>query len=421
MFESRNPFRISNDVQKKFILVVVGFAVFGLIMTPLISLNVFSQPSDDVLERVPEQAKPAIEKAQEKGQKNGLPKVMFLTTGGTIANMKNPDGTNTRIQLEDVIANIRERYPQPEVAAILDSIDPTFKEVTLVGSSAFTSEIFLTLALEAQKALDGEFDAVIVTQGTTTSEDTCYFLNLLVNTNKPIIVTNSQRQHMSVGNDGDRNLLDSIIVATHPESKGKGALQVEGAKIAGCREVLKNSNRPGAFLAQSMGMLGWLSGGTLSSPTPDIVYYREPVRKHTFTSEFSIMDLLNKDDTFKPLPRVEVLPSYYDAQVDVIDALVSLGVEGLVVQGPAPSGSAFPDQRPRLTELAENGMPIVQTSRNAGTYEGVGVQPRTGPIIGGDDLPSHKARILLQLAMDKTEGLSGDERLDEIERLFNTH
>ena len=175
-------------------------------------------------------------------------------------------------------------------------------------------------------------------------------------------------------------------------------------------------------------MLGWLPGGTLGDPTSeDVVYYREPTRKHTSESEFSINDLVvsngnNNDDnaTFKELPRVEVLPSYYGAQEDVVDALVSLDVEGLVIHGLPPGGGIFDDQEPRLEELAEDGMPIVQTSRNAGAYE-VRVQPSDGPFIGGDDLPSHKARILLQLAMEKTEDLDDDERRDEIQRLFNTH
>jgi L-asparaginase len=368
---------------------------------------------------------------------NGLPRVMFLTTGGTIANRENPNGTQTRIQLPEVMDNIRERYPQPGVAGVLDSIEPSFEEVALVGSGSFDLPEFLTIAWEAQKALDGDFDAVIVTQGTTTSEDTCMFLQLLVNSEKPIVVTNSQRPHMSVGNDGDMNLLNSILVATHPESTGKGAVLVEGAKIMNCREVLKTSDRPGAFLAGSMGALGWLPGGEVDENTFErIVYYREPTRQHTFESEFSIRDLvinstdiMNNTDiinstvnnvTFRQLPRVEVLPSYYGAQPDIVEALVSLGVEGIVIHGLAPSGGIFDDQEPRLEELAQAGTPVVQTSRNAGEYQ-VRVQPQEPPFIGGDDLPSHKARILLQLAMVETEDLSGDERRNEIQRLFNTH
>src|SRR5918997_950428 len=447
MFENGNPpFRQKSKRSKVILSCVLGSILFLSTLTPTLNIPILpSSPSlssfppmipeatasssspplgGQLLEDVPSQAN-----ATANVTENGLPRVMFITTGGTIQNMKNPNGTDTRINLEDTISNIRERYPQPEVQTILDSIDPSFMEVTRIGSGSFDLNEFLTIAWEAQKALDGEFDAVIVTQGTFSSEYTCYFLQLLVNSTKPIIVTNSQRQHMSIGNAGDRYLLDSILVATHPESEGKGALLVHDAQIVSCREVTKNSDRPGAFGAQNLGVLGYLSGGTLSMeatvPEDNVVYYREPTRQHTFESEFSIEDLINSTDinsnvNFRELPRVEVLPSFYSAQSDVVDALVSLGVEGIVIQGLAYTGSPFVDQEDRLMELAEGGMPIVQTHSNQVMYDGR-VPPPDPPFIGGDNLPSHKARILLQLAMVETEDLSGDERRDEIQRLFNTH
>jgi len=98
---------------------------------------------------------------------------------------------------------------------------------------------------------------------------------------------------------------------------------------------------PPCFLAQNLGVLGWLAGGTFSLEQREAVtYYREPSRKHTFKSELAIKDIVNPDGTFKPLPRVEVLPSYYD-KPDVIDALVKLGVQGFVIHSLAPNGSIF--------------------------------------------------------------------------------
>src|SRR5918996_5861023 len=352
---------------------------FLLMFPPVAASSTGPPPGGQLLEGVPSQTN-----ATTNVTEIGLPRVMFITTGGTIQNLELPNGTSTRIDLEDTIANIRERYPQPEVQAILDSINPSFNEVTRIGSEDFDLNEFLTIAWEARKALDGEFDAVIVTQGTFSSEYTCYFLQLLVNSTKPIIVTNSQRQHMSVGNDGDRNLLDSILVATHPESEGKGALQVEGAKIVSCREVAKSSDRPGAFGAQNLGVLGYLRGGTLSMATAtgeNIAYYFAPTRKHTFKSEFSIKDLVNNDGTFKSLPSVEILPSYYSANPGIVDALVSVGVEGIVIQGQASGGTIHTSHAARIEELAEGGMPIVRTHTNQVVYD-VRISPSAeGPFI----------------------------------------
>lgn len=361
--------------------------------------------------------------AQDDG--DALPRVMFLTTGGTIQHMKNPDGSNERIDLEDTVANIRERYPQPEVAAILDGIAPTYREVTRIGSGSFDVEgEFFPLSLAAQEAFDDGYDAVIVTQGTWSSEFTCYFMHLLVDSDRPIVVTNAQRQHMSVGNDGDRNLLDSILVATHPDAVGKGAMQVEGAKIVSCRDVTKNSDRPGAFNAQGLGAMGFLAGGTLSMNTAtgdNVGFYYAPVRNHTYRSAFAIRDFVNGDGTFVDLPRVEILPSHYSAKPDIVESMVGLGVEGIVLQGLSSGGSAFIDQREMVDELAEGGMPIVQTHLNQGVFDGRRTAPAEGPYIGGDNLPAHKARILLQLAMVKTEGMDWPDRRDAIQELFSTH
>ena len=81
------------------------------------------------------------------------PRIMFITTGGTIAHRENPDGSNSRIELPEVIANIRKRYPQPDVIALLESIQPTFKEVTLVGSSSLRLQDFLTSPGRRRKRL----------------------------------------------------------------------------------------------------------------------------------------------------------------------------------------------------------------------------------------------------------------------------
>ena len=66
------------------------------------------------------------------------------------------------------------------------------------------------------------------------------FLQLLVNSEKPLVVTNSQRPHMSVGNDGDMNLLNSILVGLIPNPQVKAQFWWRVPKIMSCREVLKN-------------------------------------------------------------------------------------------------------------------------------------------------------------------------------------
>lgn len=354
------------------------------------------------------------------------PRIKVITLGGTIAHIMNPDGSSGRIPIADVMKDIRARYPQPDVAAVLDSVEISEVEVTRVGSGSLNIKEFLSASREAQKAVDEGYDGIIVTHGTTTSEDTVYFLNLLVGGEIPIVLTNSQIQHMAVGNDGDLNLLTAIMVASAKGSRGKTVL-VENQKILPAREVLKGSDLPGGFSAGALGPLGFVrrpDEDEYKAENADsfVVYYRQPTKKARASSDFNISKLVAADGSFLPLPRVEVLSSHYDARVDVIDAVVKLGAEGFVVSGLPPGGSAFGPQSERLESLAKEGMPIVHSSRNSAQYQNR-VRTNSNLRIEGDNLPWQKARILLQLAMQKTaaDKLTGAARIAAIQRIFETH
>ena len=361
--------------------------------------------------------------AQSKPQSK--PRIKLVTLGGTIAHLKKPDGSNARIQISQVMSDIRSRYPQPDVRAVLDSVEFSEVEVTRVGSGSLNVQEFLKACAEAQKAVDEGYDGVIVTHGTTTSEDTVYFLNLLVGGDIPIVLTNSQIQHMAVGNDGDLNLLSAIMVASAKSSRGKTVL-VENQKILPAREVVKGSDLPGGFSAGALGPLGWVTRPnddyTAGAADHFVTYYRQPTKKARANSEFNISQFVTPEGTFRNLPRVEVIAGHYDAQPDVVDAILKLGVQGFVVTGLPPGGSAFGPQSDRLQALAMEGMPIVHTSRNSAQYQNR-VNPSSSIRMEGDNLPWQKLRILMQLAMQKTadKKLTGTERLKELQRLIDSH
>jgi L-asparaginase len=353
------------------------------------------------------------------------PRIKLVTMGGTIAHLKNPDGTNARIQISQVMRDIRSRYPQPDVRAVLDSVEFSEVEVTRVGSGSLNIEEFMKACAEAQKAVNEGYDGVIVTHGTTTSEDTVYFLNLLVGGDIPVVLTNSQIQHMAVGNDGDLNLLTAIMVASAKSSRGKTVL-VENQKILPAREVVKGSDLPGGFSAGALGPLGWVrrpdEGYTAATADLFVTYYRQPTKKARAQSEFNISQFVTRDGGFRKLPRVEVIAGHYDAQPDVVDAILKLGAQGFIVTGMPPGGSAFGPQAERLEVLAKEGMPVVHTSRNSAQYQNR-VNPSSGVRLEGDNLPWQKLRILMQLAMQKTadQELAGTERLKELQRLIDSH
>ncbi len=322
------------------------------------------------------------------------PLIKVVSMGGTIAHTI--DG---RPQFETIISDIRKAFP--ETHALLDSVDIEVINVRSVASSALSGNDILDIVRTVNTVIqEPRVKGVIVTHGTVASEETVYFLNLLVKSTNSIVLTNSQRMHGTLGNDGDYNFIDSIKVVLSPEAVGKGALLVHNGTINAAREVVKTSGRPGAFRSWDFGFLGLVGGN-------NITFYRSPTRRHTVNSEFSL-DQINGN-----LPKVEVVSVYFDADPKVIEAVANLDVKGIVLSGFTSHGRPTPEQSKILEALADRGLPVVRTARGGGNTQ---ISPSANDkFIEGDNLPAYKARILLQLALTKTN----DHR--EIQRIFNEY
>ncbi len=327
------------------------------------------------------------------GQNHAKPVIKIVATGGTIANT-----LAGRVSIQQILADIRKNFP--ETQRMLDGIEFEVSDLLRMGSQDFSSRDFLNIARTANKVIDDPgVKGVIVTQGTYSTEETAFFLHLLVKSDKPVVIANSQRRHGTVGNDGDKNLLDSISVVLSPDAIGKGTLVVTNQTINSGREVLKTSARPDAFISGVAGVLGIVESDR-------VTFYRAPTRRHTVRSEFDI-------DSIAALPKVEVISSYFDADPQLIRAAADLGVRGIVINGYTSGGIPYKDQRGVLEDLSARGIAIVLTARG-GLDNRVPVTSQNR-FVEGDNLVAHKARILLQLALTKTSDLH------EIQRIFNEY
>jgi L-asparaginase len=327
------------------------------------------------------------------GQKQTKPLIQIIATGGTIANTL--DG---RIPIQQVIADIRENFP--ETHKLLDSVDFEVIDLIRVGSGQLTGKNFLDIARTVNRVIqDPGVKGVIVTQGTTTSEDTAFFLQLLVRSEKPVVVTNSQRRHGTVSNDGDKNFIDSVSVVLSPSAIGKGAMVVNNQTIKSGRDVLKTSVRPDAFVSGEFGVLGIIEEDRVD-------FYRAPTRRHTIRSEFDV-------NSITALPKVEVIYAYFDADPALIRAAADAGAKGIVLNGFTTRGSPHASQRSALEKLVNQGIPVVVTARG-GLNNRIPLDVE-GQFVEGDNLIAHKARILLQLALTRTSDLQ------EIQRIFNEY
>ena len=129
---------------------------------------------------------------------------------------------------------------------------------------------------------DPDIAGIIFTHGTNTIEETAYFMNLTVRSDKPVVIVGAQRPFSTLSSDGPLNLLNAIRVAADPGSRGKGTLVVLNDEINAARDVTKtNTYRLETFQSRELGILGYAD--------PDkIVFYRAPTRKHTTQSQFDL-------------------------------------------------------------------------------------------------------------------------------------
>ena len=245
-----------------------------------------------------------------------------------------------------------------------------------------------------------EVGGIVFVQGTNSIEETAYFLNLTVHTDKPIVVTGAQRPFTALGSDGPLNLIDAIRVAASSKARGAGVLVVANSEINAARDVTKtNTYRLQTFRSRDLGILGYTD--------PDqIVFYRMPTRRHTINSEFDIANLGR-------LPRVDVIYVFTGARADLANAAVNAGAEGLVIAGSGAGSTG--EMRKELGKLAAQGVVIVRSSR-VGDGRVVRDDNWQEPgMVAADNLSPHKAAWLLTLALTRTRDP------DAIQRMFDEY
>jgi L-asparaginase len=321
-------------------------------------------------------------------QTPALPRVVVIATGGTIA------GRSTGGQLTG--AELVAAVPELADVARLD-----VEEFSRIGSSAMTPDHWLRLSSRIDEILSSDEPpaGVVVTHGTDTMEETAYFLHLTVHHERPVVMVGSMRNASAVSADGPANLLSGVRVAAAPESRGRGVLVVLNDEIHSARDVRKtDNNRVDTFRAAEWGALGVVDAD-------GIVFRRALLTKHTTGSELSLPTRL---------PTVPVVADYAGSDASGLRALLDADVEGVVVQA-FGGGRASPEVRSAVADLAAAGIPVVLASRvPEGRVMHSVASPEDGVLAAGD-LPAHKARVLLMLAL--AHGFSSPD----IQRLLDTH
>lgn len=325
-----------------------------------------------------------------------LPRILILGTGGTIAGSTTAtDEATYQAGVVDVGELIRAVPGVPTLA------DVSYEQVCQIDSCDMTLERQLDLAEHVEAALDrDDVDAVVITHGTDTLEETAYLLHLVIRSEKPVVVVGAMRPSDAVSADGPANLRDAIKVAAAPSARGLGTLAVLCDEIHSGRELVKqHTTRVNAF-GSAHGPLGEL---TATGPR----FYARPTR--AFGAQSHVAGV-------RTAAPVEVVFGRAGLPAPILAAYVDSGTRGVVYVGHG-GGNVPLDLRDALADVAARGVPVVRTSR-----VGSGVVGRNDAVpddryglIAGDDLNPAKARILLALALTVTQDPT------ELQAIFDTH
>lgn len=287
-----------------------------------------------------------------------------------------------------------------------------------------------------QKAMaSGKYAGGIWLEGSPTTEESTYWLNLVIDTTVPIVGNSSQRAHGMLANDGDRNIVDSvdyILSGIWKDASGLdkvGTVMIQEEQIFGSREVQKGDDRPGGYVVTGG------HGGILGSTAPMTLTFL-PTKKHTHTSEVNLtrlprsvrgvkveankivsvpVSIKNEKGALLPtaIPKVTLAKyaryaadSYSDDAAGSVEVLARIErnlaefpLAGFVLEGSAPYGSGDEPTMAALRRAALRGMPVVKVGR--GNHGGITVTNPNDLYIEGSNLTATKARLLLMASLMK--------------------
>jgi len=306
--------------------------------------------------------------------------ILLLHTGGTISMKMNetgavlPNESNPLIGISEQLAKYAEihemevfNYPSPHI---------TPKEM-----------LYLRNVLNDYSKAH-PVDGVVITHGTDTLEETAYFLDLTTKFDFPIVLTGAMRSSNELGADGVYNLVEAVRVACSEEARNKGVLVVMNDEIHQAFNITKTSTSSvNTFQSPQYGPIGLV--------TKKMVHvHQAPVDRR-----YVEVNTIEK--------RVALLKVYAGMERDLIEAILTLGYDGVVLEG-LGQGNVPPDVAVGIRKCIDNKIPVVLVSRcfngiaeGIYGYEGGGKTLENLGVIFANGINGQKARLKLLIGLNQ--------------------
>lgn len=236
----------------------------------------------------------------------GMPRLVVITTGGTIATSAGPEGV---------------LRPTRTGAALVAGLDVEVLDLMSLDSSRLTPRDWTRIGdAVAARIADGA-DGVVITHGTDSMEETALWLDLTYSGSPPVVLTGSAKPADAPDADGPVNLREALTVAADPAARGLGALLSFAGTVWAPLGTTKLGG-PGLFGGTPP--LGRVAGGRFT------------------LAAAKARPLLGR---VTEVPRVDIAAAYPGSDGTAIDAFIAAGARGVVVEamGAGNTGTAVVD------------------------------------------------------------------------------
>ncbi|RCK65928.1 L-asparaginase 1 [Candida viswanathii] len=336
-----------------------------------------------------------------------LPNIKVLGTGGTIASKGSSSHQTAGYEVDLTIEDLIQSIPDLSQTCTLD-----YEQLFNVDSKEFGTAHLLALHRQITADLS-LYDAVVITHGTDTMEETAFFVQSTVDSLKPVVFCGSMRPSTAISSDGPMNLYQAILIACHEASRDRGVLVALNDSIGSGFYITKSN-------ANSLDTFKNIGSGYVGNFVNNEIRYFYPPTKPLGLTHFHIDSAATTS-----LPEVVVLFAHQGLNNELVRFVIKeMGVQGLVL-ATMGAGSMSDDTNKYIAELLHDNkeFPVVYSKRSMDGMVPLGALPKVGggavkkPLvnaIAGGYLNPQKARLLLQLC------LNSKMNLRQIKEVFKT-
>ncbi len=320
-----------------------------------------------------------------------MKRILVVTTGGTIGMITDHQSHTSIIKDNIDLLSFNELRKLAKIEHV---------EFSNIPSPQMTPELMWDLSKLIQKKLKEDIEGIVITHGTDTLEETAYFLDLVLDTKKPVVITAAMRNSDEIGSDGPRNIFSSVRVVLNKHSKDQGVLVCLNDEIHAAREVTKTyTSNVATFDSPGHGPLGIVDDDM-------VLFFRKSILRCTISPK-------------KIQSNVALVKTYTGDNGDILEYLKKQNYSGIVLES-FGRGNVPPAISKKVKEIiCDKNIPVIITSRcwkgrvlGVYAYIGGGRELQDSGAIFAQELSSQKARIRLMITLGITEDL------EEIKKLF---